>query len=284
MLYFVGLGLYSCEDLSIRALRVLKKCSKIYVDLYTSIVPQFTLSEFANILEKSLGSEIVGVTRRELENDIFVEKILEESSEKDVAIVVPGDPFIATTHLWIRLEAEKRKIPTAVIHSTSILTAAISETGLHPYKFGKCVTIVYPDLEKNFIPYSVYETLVDNIGRGLHTLMLLDLRLEEKIAMTIADAINVLELLEEKIGKGIISSETLGVALSRIGSPDSKIVAGPLYSLRKINLGPPPHSLIIPGELHFTEEEALIVLAKASIEAVRTWKKKVRDLRNILNH
>jgi len=283
MLYFVGLGLYSYEDLSLRALKVLKTCAKIYVDMYTSIVPGFDISSFAKILGKSSG-EVIGVTRKELEDDVFVRKILEEASESNVAIVVPGDPFIATTHLWIRLEAEKRGITTSVLHSSSILTAAISESGLHLYKFGKCVTVVYPDFEKNFIPYSVYETLLDNIKRGLHTLMLLDLRIEERIAMTVADAIEVLEMLEERIGKGIISSETLGIALSRIGSPESKILAGSFRSLKNLDLGSPPHTLIIPGDLHFTEEEALIVLAKASIEAVRTWKKKVRDLRNILNH
>ncbi|HDI74683.1 MAG: diphthine synthase [Thermoprotei archaeon] len=279
MLYFVGLGLHGCEDLTLKAVRVLRKCCEIYIDVYTSIVPEFS----KDILLKIIGSEtkIICVHRRELEDDTFVSRIIEKSRKMDIAILVPGDPFIATTHLWIRIEAERSGVKTRVIHSSSILTAAISETGLHVYKFGRSTTVVYP--EDGYIPYSVYETIFENLSRGLHTFLFLDLKIDQGKVMSISEAINVLELLEKHLSKKIIGPYTLGIALARLGSPDSFIIADTFSSLKEKDIGPPPYSLIIPGDLHFTEEEALVVLAKAPQEAVKKWKKIVRDLKNTLS-
>lgn len=47
------------------------------------------------------------------------------------------------------------------------------------------------------------------------------------------------------------------VGLARIGHPTECIAYGSLQQLSHFNFGPPPHSLIIPGELHFLEAEHL---------------------------
>ncbi|RLE66678.1 MAG: diphthine synthase [Thermoprotei archaeon] len=269
MLVFVGLGLYNCADLTLRGLEVLRHADKVYLDTYTSIVPGFSIE----VLESLIGKKVVPVDRSILEGRKLI-NILEEAREKNVALLVPGDPFIATTHISIRLEAEKHGIKTEVVHAPSVISSAISATGLQVYKFGKIVTLVYPDPEIGFYPISSYEVLKDNFNRKLHTFFLLDLREDRK--MTIADAVDVLFLLEEKVGDGIISSETLGIGMARIGSPDLILKAGTLEDLKKHDFGPPPHSLIIPGLLHPMEAEALLLLCNANKEMIEKWMKKIK--------
>lgn len=269
MLVFVGLGLYDCRDLTLRGLEILKKADKVYLDTYTSIVPNFSAKELENLI----GRKVVPVDRSVLEGrELF--DMLEEAREKNVVLLIPGDPFIATTHISIRLEAEKRGIKTEVIHAPSVVSSAISATGLQVYRFGKIVTLVYPDPEIGFYPISSYEVLEDNFNRKLHTFFLLDLKEDRK--MTIADAVDVLFLLEEKVGSGIISSETLGIGVARVGSPDSVLKAGTLEFLKRYDFGPPPHSLIIPSSLHPVEAEALILLCNADREMIEKWMKKIK--------
>ncbi len=269
MLTFVGLGLYDCTDLTLRGLEALKKADKVYLDTYTSVVPGFSIEK----LERLVDRKITPVTREVLEGN-GVYSILREAKEKKIVILVPGDPFIATTHISIRLEAENMGIKTEVIHASSIVSSAVSEAGLQVYKFGKVVTLVYPDPEVGFYPISSYEVLRDNFNRKLHTLFLLDLKEDRK--MTIRDAVNVLYLLEEKVGGGLISSETLGIGLARVGSPDAVIKAGALEDLEKYDFGLPPHTLIIPGSLHPMEAEALVLLCGADKGLVEKWMKRTK--------
>ncbi len=49
--------------------------------------------------------------------------ILDGASEVDVAFLVVGDPFGATTHTDIILRARGIGIPTQVVHNASILNA-----------------------------------------------------------------------------------------------------------------------------------------------------------------
>ena len=53
-----------------------------------------------------------------------------------------------------------------------------------------------------------------------------------------------------------------GIVASRIGSRTQNIIAGKLSSLSKSDFGRPPHTIIIPGRMHFTEIDALKVFAK----------------------
>src|SRR2546427_336167 len=56
---------------------------------------------------------------------------------------------------------------------------------------------------------------------------------------------------------------TLACVLSRVGSPEVRALAGPIGELADRDLGPPPHSLVIPGTLHFLEKDALVAFAGA---------------------
>lgn len=50
---------------------------------------------------------------------------------------------------------------------------------------------------------------------------------------------------------------TIAVGLARVGCDEQQIVCGTMKSLISHDLGPPLHSLIIPGEMHFLEKEML---------------------------
>jgi diphthine synthase len=42
-----------------------------------------------------------------------------------------------------------------------------------------------------------------------------------------------------------------------VGCADARIVAGKAADLLDVDFGPAPHCLIVPGKLHFMEEDAL---------------------------
>ena len=160
----------------------------------------------------------------------------------------------ATTHAELFRLAQEKKVPVKVIHNASVLTA-IGITGLQLYKFGKTTSIPFiedhPQLET---PYNV---LKENQSLGLHTLFLLDLKPAEKKFMTVNRAIEIMEQIEEHKKEKLINKDTLVVGCARLGSEDFMVKSGKLAQVKKADFGKPPHCLIIPGKLHFLEEEML---------------------------
>ena len=261
-LIFIGLGLSDEKDISLRGLKEIKSANHVFIETYTSLMPNLSIEK----LEKLCGKKLKVVSRHELEEENG-EKILKAAMTGKAVLLVPGDPLIATTHVALRIQAEKMGIKTRIVHGTSIISAAIGLSGLHNYKFGKSVTIPFP--EDDYLPETPYDVIWHNKQLGLHTLCLLDIKAEKKMFMTIRRGIEVLRKLEEKIGKKLISSETLAVGIARAGSENSIVKAGTLKELESYNFGGPPHTLIFPGKLHFMEAEALKVLAGASEESLK---------------
>ena len=254
-LVFVGAGLYSTQDLTIQAIKIISKADQVYFDTYTSLITGATLDDFS----KQLNTKITPLSRKDIEE--FPESgILSVAKVKDVVLLVPGDPMISTTHLDLRIRAHQQGIRTRIIHGISIQSAALSACGLENYKLGASITL--PFLTDNYAPESPYYRLHENFTRGLHTLIYLDIQAEKKRFMSISDGIDTLLTLEAKIKKGLITQQSLLVGLARVGSPTMKIVAGLPRDLQKIDFGSPPHILIFPGKLHFMEEEALNAFAK----------------------
>ena len=64
------------------------------------------------------------------------EEILRDSGTVDVAFLVVGDPFGATTHSDLLIRAKEQGIQTKSIHNASIMNA-IGCCGLQLYNFGK---------------------------------------------------------------------------------------------------------------------------------------------------
>lgn len=246
-LYLIGIGLSTEKDITVKGLEIIKKCDKVYLENYTSLL-QCSLSD----LERFYGKKIILADRATSEQKD--EEIVKEAKTADVAFLVIGDPFSATTHIELFKLAKEKKVPVEVIHNASVLTA-VGITGLQLYKFGKTTSIPFiedhPNLET---PYTI---LKENQQFGLHTLFLLDLKPEQEKFMTLNRALEVLETIEARKKENIIQKNLLVIGCARLGSEDAVIKAGPLEEIKNHNFGKPPHCLIIPGKMHFMEEEVV---------------------------
>jgi diphthine synthase len=251
MLVFIGMGLYDERDLTLRGVEEARNCDRLFADLYTSLLPGGGLEGVAGLL----GKPVIPLGRADLEER--GEEILDLALRETVGLLVIGDPLISTTHVHLRLEAHRRGIPTRIVHNASIHSAAPSLSGLQNYKFGRSATLVLPEGE--YLPESPYEALRENRKRGLHTLLFLDLRVTEggRRVMSPREGMEVLLQIEEKRREGFFTEETLCVVLGRVGSPEPLLRAGKVGELLEEDFGGPPHTLIVPGELHFLEEEYL---------------------------
>ena len=248
LLLLAGLGLdFGISD---EKLKQIEKCKTIFLENYTNLVSKGEMGKLKTIFQKTKKGIIV-LGREQVENEKI---ILDAMANGDVALLVSGDPLIATTHHSLVLSAKKANHKTKIIHSSSIISAAISESMLQVYKFGKIVTIPFP--RNGFDPTSPYENIGFNLKNGLHTLLLLDID-SEKWAMPPNEAFEILEGWEKKLKKKVITEKTKLLVLSSIGKDDSKVVYGTIVQLRKLKFNNPPHCLILPAKLHFMEEELL---------------------------
>ncbi|WP_455241051.1 diphthine synthase [Methanothermobacter tenebrarum] len=254
MLYIIGLGLYDEDDISIKGMKTLKGCDRIFAEFYTAKLKDQKLS---TIREKT-GKDVKILAREEIEEDMTP---LKYAQGEDVALLVPGDPLVATTHSNLILEARRKNIKTRIIHSSSIFSAAPGLAGLQIYKFGKTTTIPFP--EKNYFPHSPYLTIKDNLEYNAHTLILLDIKAEENRYMSANEGLEYLLRVEKERRENIIDLNTLAVVLARVGSSDPLIRADLIKRLIVEDFGRPLHCLIIPSTLHFLEAEYLIEIGGA---------------------
>jgi len=189
------------KNISLEGLEAAKRCDSLYLDSYTSVWGGL------EGLQSLTGKTIQKAQRSDLEED--VSKIVEKAKEADVGIIVPGDPMVATTHSTIVMEAKRQKVDFRIIHSSSIVSAA-AESGLHIYKFGKVVSIPYP--QDNYKPETFYDNIKSNKNIGLHTLVLLDI--QNGTQMKPSEAISILKEIEEKRKECVIETEDYFVVCS----------------------------------------------------------------------
>ncbi len=256
-LVFIGLGLNDEMGISIRGVEEAKRADHVFAEFYTSIMSEFSLER----LERIIGKRVKVLSRRDLE-DYNGEAILERAVEGRVAFLVPGDPLIATTHIDLRIRAERMGIKTRVIHGSSIISAAMGLSNLQNYRFGRSVTIPFP--VEGYVSEVPYHVIKGNKSMNLHTLCFLDVKAEEGRFLTINESLKILLSLEDRFGENIIKPESLAVGISRAGSENVAVKADYIERLIDYDFGGPPHTLIIPADkLHFMEAEALIALAGA---------------------
>ncbi len=252
-LTFIGLGLCDEMDITTRGMAEVREADVVYAEHYTSRLSSGAISR----LEATTGKEIVMLTRHEVEDGSC---IIESCKSGRVAFLVAGDPMTATTHVDLRLRAAKESIETEVVHGSSVLTAVLGLLGLQHYKLGRTTTLPFP--QEGYLPTSPCEIILDNLDRGLHSLVLLDIDSENDRYMTANEGMKVLEEMAKKQGTSEKIHEDLIVAVvARAGWPDCVVAAGRLREMRARRFGPPLHTLVIPGKLHFMEEEALTVFA-----------------------
>jgi len=247
-LALVGLGISDEKGISLAGLEALKSAEKIFAESYTNLLPEGTLER----LEKLVGKKIGLLPRTSVEDEKI---ILQSAAAVPTALVVPGDPMIATTHVSLVLAAKKKKIPVEMFHASSVLSAAIGESGLQAYKFGKTVTLAY--WRENYKPMAAYDVIAENLSRGLHTLLLLDI--DEKLgAMKPNESAKLLLEMEKQGKKKILLPETEIILLQNLGRKHQARLLSPLFELAgKASAHPGPAVLIIPAKLHFLEEEFL---------------------------
>jgi diphthine synthase len=255
-LVFVGLGLNSEKSISLLGLEEARSADAVFAESYTSLMPELSIAK----LEKLVGKHVNVVRRRDLEEDSG-RKILAAASKGRAVFMVPGDPLVATTHVDLRIRAERQGIATQIVHGASVVSAVIGLSGLQNYKFGRSVTIPFSDSESAIsTPYNV---IAENKKLDLHTLCFLDIREEEKLYMTVREALNLLLSVEGEKRQQVVTRETWAVGVARAGSENPRVKADLVSRLQSFDFGGAPHSLVFPGKLHFMETEALVTLGKA---------------------
>jgi len=251
---FIGLGLHDEKGISLQGVEETKTADHAFMELYTNVLPHFSKNRFETIVKKQVHI----VSRHDLEEENGA-LILNAAEKGKTVFLIPGDPFIATTHVSLRIEAEKRGVKTRIVHGASVISAIIGLSGLHNYKFGKTVTIPFPE---NFSE-TPYKVIAQNKKIGLHTLCLLDVKVDENRFLSITEALTLLVEIEQRRKEQVVTPSTVAVGVARAGSNAPTLKAGFIKELLKYDFGGPPQSLIFTGDLHFMETEALVAFAGA---------------------
>jgi len=247
-LAFVGLGLTDERGLSERAREVLSSSEVVFAEEYTAVAPPGTLERIG----RWVGKPVRRLDRPLLESEGPILKAL--AAHARVALLVVGDPFAATTHVALRLAAERAGHSWTYCPNASILTAAAGFLGLMHYRFGRTVSLPLP--AEGFAPTSPLEHIAANRERDLHTLVLLDLRPEEGRYLSASAALAVMR--ERDPGGGFIADRDRVGVVARLGQESASAWVGSFARLRTIDFGPPMHALVVLAPtLHFEEEEAV---------------------------
>uniref|UniRef100_A0A8W8KL27 diphthine methyl ester synthase n=1 Tax=Magallana gigas TaxID=29159 RepID=A0A8W8KL27_MAGGI len=180
MLFFVGLGLGDAKDITVKGLEVVKKCKRVYLEAYTSI-----LTVGKDALEEFYGREIILADRDMVETNS--DEILRELKRKMLLFLLLvihlefalefHTLYRATTHTDLVLRAKEKGLDYRVVHNASIMNAC-GCCGLQLYNFGETVSIVF--WTDTWKPDSYYDKIKCNRDRNMHTLCLLDIKMKEQ--------------------------------------------------------------------------------------------------------
>uniref|UniRef100_A0A8C6KXH9 diphthine methyl ester synthase n=2 Tax=Nothobranchius furzeri TaxID=105023 RepID=A0A8C6KXH9_NOTFU len=238
MLYLVGLGLGDATDITVKGLQAVKRCSRVYLEAYTSIL---TVGKEA--LEEFYGKQLILADRDLVEQG--ADEILKDADVTDVAFLVVGDPFGATTHSDLVLRAVNSGIPYKVVHNASIMNAV-----------GCCGLQVSSCLRWNI---KVKEQSIENMMRGKKIY-------EPPRFMTVSQAADqLIQIIHRRREEGAelgVTEDTVCIGLARLGSDEQKICVGTLRQLVSCDLGGPLHSLVVTGQLHPLEVDMLRINAE----------------------
>ena len=249
MLWFVGLGISGISELSDNTISIIKNADTVYLESFTSPISETEKEQLANMCDGEFK-----IAKRWLVED--GNEILENAKKREVVLISYGDPYIATTHLELKTRAVTDKIETKTIHSSSIVSSLIGEIGLQYYKVGKILTIMN-DPKSMITPYN---TISNNLLSKMHSVILLEYNEDKSFFLAPQDALSLLLDAEKIQNRKIISLDTFAIIASRIGKSDQNITSGKISNLIKKEFGDPPHTIIIPGSLHFTESNAVKIV------------------------
>lgn len=266
MFNLIGLGLHTHDDISIKSYKIVQSADYVYLEAYTCIINN-TLSE----LERFFNKSIILANRHLLEN---TNEIVEKSKNFNVVLLVPGTPLFATTHTDLILRCKKERVQYKIDDNSSIFNV-IGHCGLFSYNFGRVVSI--PFFTEKFKPFSLYDKIYKNIQNNLHTLCLLDIKINshfylqddcslksaiagtdeeaENRFMTANTAIDILFECEKDRKYEILDENTKIFVICRFGHDDQEIIYNQIKNLRNQDFGKPLHSLIVPAKIEEIENE-----------------------------
>ena len=137
-------------------------------------------------------------------------------------------------------------------------------------------------------PTSFYDRVGENARIGLHTLILLDIKVKEQSLenmargrkiyepprfMTVAQAAQQMLDSENIRKEGVYGEQSLAVGVARLGSEDQQIKCGTLMQLAEVEMGAPLHSLILIGtRVHDLERDLVREFAIDRDVFDRVWK------------
>jgi len=274
VLYLIGLGLGDEKDITLKGLEAIQRCALVFLEHYTAVLAADTdpnagegaCTEGAGKrrLEALYGKPVVVADREMVESQ--AEMIIGRAKEENVAFLVVGDPFAATTHHDLLLRAAEEGVRVETIHNASIMNA-VAQTGLQLYQFGQTVSLCF--FRDNWRPDSFYPKVLVNTQANFHTLCLLDIKVKEQSFenlakgvkvyeppryMSIRTAIEQLLEVEEKRQEKAYTRDTKAFGVARLGQASQQIVSGTLAELLDVDFGAPLHSLVLAApELHELE-------------------------------
>lgn len=289
MLYLVGLGLSDETDITVKGLDVVRSAARVYLEAYTSVllVDQAALVRPLPAAEPRLSltcrrrattaapswlptAKWSSPTATRFCAGLETKTWPFSSSEIPSGMQAPqlrscaaAHPLrvSATTHTDLVLRAGELSVPVATIPNASILSA-IGACGLQLYNFGQTVSMVF--FTDTWQPSSFYDRIKENRSIGLHTLVLVDIKVKElslenlargrKIYeppryMTVGQCATQMLAVEAERGEGVYGPSSLAIGAARVGGRTEKFVAGTLEELCSADeeLGPPLHSLVLLG-------------------------------------
>lgn len=247
MLYLVGVGL-SDGDISLKAQEVCMRCSLLFERYTCTIEPKRI--EF---MEKLFGRKISQLSRKELEEDASA--LLKRAKSEDIAVLIGGDPLMATTHKILIIGARKLGVRVELVHSTSIASVAVGESGLDFYRFGKICTLA--GWHEHYRPVSFYETIRMNMQNNEHSLVLLDYDAEAESSLPLADAAMELRAAEATYKSGILNDSTQVMVLNRLSQENEMKAFVKFKDLDALKINKGPTVIIIPAKLTDIEKETL---------------------------
>ncbi|ADQ67868.1 diphthine synthase [Halogeometricum borinquense DSM 11551] len=254
MLTFIGLGLYDERSITVEGREALADADRAFAEFYTSHLVGATVED----LESYHDIDVAVRDRAGVEQ--HPEDILDAAEDEHVVFLTAGDTMISTTHVDLRLRAVERGIDTRVIHGVTAQSAASGLTGLQNYRFGKAVTLPFPYAHgADGVPKSVIDSIEANRERGLHTLVYLDIKADRDEYMSG-------DYAAEMLADGW--EDVLGIVVARAGSEDPLVAADRLSELAERDFGDPLHMLVIPGDVHHVEADALRTLGGAPDEVL----------------
>ncbi len=241
MLYIIGLGVDPQKTAPAFIKNASVLCERSYIDTYTT----FIMDSDLDWIKKELKT--VPADRDLLED---VERFIEEAKDKNVCLYVYGDPYIATTHQSLRIYATQQKIKVKTIYSSSFINAIFGETGLHVYKIGFVGSLIKGDINsRNYI----YKQVGNSLESKKHSIII-PTGYEGDIVLLLSE----LKQAEINFKEETFPDYRFLIFISRAGTDEEKILGGTLEELLKTRTKlSEPFTLIVPGLLHFSEEEVL---------------------------